>query len=48
MTLNNNFPGGWIGRRGPKKLPLWSWAKEEVCQPKPKTPDETEQQISDN
>jgi hypothetical protein len=59
MTLNNHFPGWWIGRQGPKKLPRrspyrieydfpWSWRKGKVCQTNPKTFDETEERISDN
>ena len=57
--LNDEFPGRWLGRRGPLKWParscditpcdffLWGWAKEEVYSRSPSNLEELEDTIRD-
>jgi len=48
-TLNNQFTGRWIGRRGTTECPVHDlcWAQEESTNKKPRTFDKQEQQIRD-
>jgi hypothetical protein len=55
--LDAQFPGRWMGRRGPHEWParnpdltpcdffLWGWVKEEVYRTKPRTLEELEDRI---
>ena len=57
--LNDEFPGRWLGRRGPLEWParscditpcdffLWGWAKEEVYSRSPSNLEELEDTIRD-